>query len=108
MRKTCPHCHESVRAEARKCQFCGFRFDVPPPATWPRTLAALAMFPVGVAGSMFILALLGMAAPAITAVATSALATGVVMLAIGTRARSQQRLRVVRACVARHCPTCSG
>jgi hypothetical protein len=108
MRKTCPHCHESVRAEARKCQFCGFRFDAPPPPTWPRALAALAMFPLGVAASMFILAMLGMAAPAIKVVATSALATGVVMLAIGTLARSQQRLRVLRGCVARRCPTCSG
>ena len=63
-------------------------------------LAALAVFPLGVAGSMFLLALLGMAAPAITAVATSALVTGVVMLAIGALARSardpQARARVSR------------
>jgi hypothetical protein len=56
--------------------------------------------PVGVADRCSS-ALLGMAALMITA-SRRALATGVVMLVVGTLVRSQQRLRVARACVARH------
>lgn len=28
--KTCPECAESVQEAARKCRFCGYRFDAPP------------------------------------------------------------------------------
>ena len=29
--KVCPDCAEEVLAAARKCRFCGYRFDAPPP-----------------------------------------------------------------------------
>jgi hypothetical protein len=33
--KTCPDCAESVLAAARKCRFCGYRFEGPVPAASP-------------------------------------------------------------------------
>jgi hypothetical protein len=49
--KTCSHCSETVRAEARKCPFCSFRFDVTP-ATWPATLRVLAIAMLGGAAAI--------------------------------------------------------
>jgi hypothetical protein len=51
MTKTCTHCKETVRAEARKCQFCRFRFDVTPSA-WPARAAMLGVAALGGAAAV--------------------------------------------------------
>jgi len=96
MKKTCSHCNESVRAEARKCQFCNFRFDVTP-AVWPYHLGVLGAVLLGGAAVFFALALAGLALPAaFIALPKFLLAIGGVMLTIGTlgaRANRRKRFR---------------
>jgi len=39
--KTCPDCAEDVRVEARKCRFCGYRFDSQPGLNLPEQTISL-------------------------------------------------------------------
>jgi uncharacterized protein UPF0547 len=84
--KHCPDCTETIRTEARKCQFCGFRFDAPPPAAWPGRIAALGALAT-IAGGVVCALGLGMLAVAV----------GAVLLVAGTVAQLvQRRRRIVR------------
>lgn len=84
--KHCPDCTETLRDEARKCQFCGFRFDAPPAATWPGWLAALGALATIAGGVVLVLG--------VTAIV---LALGVALLAGGTIAQAvQHRRRIAR------------
>jgi uncharacterized protein (DUF983 family) len=78
--KTCLDCSERVRKAARKCQFCGFRFDAPKASAMP-----LVVFVLGV-----VLAVIG------ANVSTVVLAMSSVVMLAGAFALAVQR-RVRRA-----------
>ena len=80
MMKRCPDCTEMVRADARKCQFCSFRFDAPGVARWPLALA--------IAGALATIA--GMFALAVAATVLG-LAIGAPVFAVGLGAMIVQR-----------------
>lgn len=42
--KICPDCAEQVLAAARKCRFCGYRFDRPPPGAAQSLLERLGLW----------------------------------------------------------------
>ena len=71
--KTCPDCSERVRAGARKCQFCCFRFDAPKPSRMPRALLVIGLV-VAIVGAVVasIGVVVGIAIAAIGGVATAA------------------------------------
>jgi predicted lysophospholipase L1 biosynthesis ABC-type transport system permease subunit len=107
--KSCPHCRDAIRAEAKKCQLCGFRFDVPAVA-WPRKLSAAGAFPIGSAIALVVFALAGVHAHALGIAAALAVAVGAALITIGLVLRGPETLaeqaRVFRGCFARRCPTC--
>jgi len=78
--KTCLDCSERVRSSAKKCQFCGFRFDAPKASAMP-----LVVFAIGV-----VLAVIG--ANVSTDVRVPAISS-VVMLAGGFALAVQRRVR---------------
>jgi hypothetical protein len=108
-KKTCPHCRDAIRAEAKKCQLCGFRFDVAPPA-WPRKVTAAGAFPIGVALAFVAFAVAGIAAKVLVIGAAIAVAVGVTLVAVGVALRGPETLveqaQRFRGCFARGCPTC--
>ena len=73
MMKTCSHCSETVRAEARRCQFCHFRFDVTA-ATWPGKLTIAAAVALGSGSALLVAAPVVAIAPLAIAVALFAIA----------------------------------
>jgi hypothetical protein len=83
MMKTCTNCNETVREEARRCQFCSFRFDVTA-ATWPAKLNLVAAIALG-GGTV-----VAFTAPA---VAIPQLAIAVALFVAGTLGRRAARRR---------------
>ena len=82
--KTCSHCAETVRAEARRCQFCNFRFDVTA-ATWPGKLTVAASIALGSGSALLV------AAP-LLAIAPLALACALFAIASHGRRASRKKL----------------
>jgi hypothetical protein len=98
MMKTCSHCQETVRVTARKCQFCGFRFDVTPSA-WPArvAVAAVAAFAGGTAITLTASAWLALPLFAVALVLFIA-------AAFGARANTRRMFRSSGALPALRCP----
>ena len=74
--KTCLDCSERVRSTARKCQFCGYRFDAPTASRAPLRAIAIGL------GAVF--------AGAVT-MSIAVLALAVMILVAGAIARASQR-----------------
>ena len=87
--KRCPDCTETVRSEARKCQFCGLRFDAPPASSLPGWLAAVGAL-VTVAGGITV-------ALGITKIV---IVIGALVLAAGTLPLGLHRRATRRRCCA--------
>jgi hypothetical protein len=118
MLTSCPHCRDSIRADARKCQLCGFGI-VMPARRWPYALRALAMFPLAIAATLTIVAIVVAPTTAIVSLAGAFAGAGVALVAIGMSARTPttpkalrldviRRARAFRRCFGRYCPTCTG
>jgi hypothetical protein len=82
MMKTCTNCKETVREEARRCQFCSYRFDVSA-SRWPAKL--------NVAGAIVLGSGLSIAVAASPVIAIPQLAIAGVLFAIGTLGRRASR-----------------
>jgi hypothetical protein len=105
--KTCTHCNETVRATARKCQFCGFRFDVTA-AKWPAAMRTAALIVLGAGAAI------GLVSPVL---AVPQLVAGGALFAIGSlgaRATRKAQFRSTGAVPALRvphtdycCPACS-
>ena len=108
MMKRCANCNETIRATARKCQLCGFRFDVTA-ARWPTRVAILAAAVLGAAAALVAFSALTCAFLCVTGLALLALAGA------GARAnhrrmfRSSGTHRAVLGELPRHycCPACT-
>jgi hypothetical protein len=90
MLKTCTHCNETVREEARRCQFCSYRFDVAT-ATWPAKLNVAGALALGGAAALVLTSMV--AAMSMLVFASTLVTIG----AFGRRAsRKKQFARVKR------------
>jgi hypothetical protein len=88
MLKTCTHCQETVREEARRCQFCSYRFDVVA-AKWPATVNLAGALALGGA------AMLVLTSP-LAAVSMFAFASALVAIGMAGR-RASRRKQFARA-----------